>query len=154
MPTPWSRVLLEKLIGSQLSRISTPFMEPESSLPYSQVPITCPYPEPDQFSPSSLSSLFLKIRLNIILPSTPGSSKWSLFPRVSPPKPILPLLYHYSFSSPVQECSQCLTLFHCSLLQRLCLIEFTFLFVSNFKYSPIFSLRYGCTVCSSLQATF
>jgi hypothetical protein len=26
-------------------------MEPESSLPYSQVPATCPYPEPTQSSP-------------------------------------------------------------------------------------------------------
>jgi len=51
-------------------------MEPESSLPHSQVPATCPYPEPD---PSSLCpSHFLKIRFNIILPSTPGSPKWSL----------------------------------------------------------------------------
>src|SRR5215472_842634 len=27
------------------------FMEPESSLPYSQVPATCPYPEPTPSSP-------------------------------------------------------------------------------------------------------
>jgi len=26
-------------------------MEPEGSLPYSQKPATCPYPEPDQSSP-------------------------------------------------------------------------------------------------------
>jgi hypothetical protein len=26
-------------------------MEPESSLPHSQVPATCPYPEPARFSP-------------------------------------------------------------------------------------------------------
>ena len=31
-------------------------MEPESSLPYSQVPATCPYPEP---TPSSLHPLQL-----------------------------------------------------------------------------------------------
>jgi len=41
--TPWSRVLLEKLTGS----INSPhFIEPEGSLPYSQVPATFPYPEP------------------------------------------------------------------------------------------------------------
>jgi hypothetical protein len=27
------------------------FMEPEGSLPYSQLPATCPYPEPTPFSP-------------------------------------------------------------------------------------------------------
>jgi hypothetical protein len=27
------------------------FMEPEGSLPYSQVPATCPYPEPSPYSP-------------------------------------------------------------------------------------------------------
>jgi hypothetical protein len=50
-------------------------MEPEGSSPYSQLP-TCPYPEPDQSSlcpPPNLS----KIHFNIILPSMPGSYKWS-----------------------------------------------------------------------------
>jgi hypothetical protein len=48
--SPWSRVLLEKLTGSQ-SRNSPHFMETEGSLPHSQVPATCPYPEPDQSRP-------------------------------------------------------------------------------------------------------
>ena len=43
-------------------------MEPEGSSPYSQVPATCPYPEPARSSPCSPSH-FLKIHLNIILPS-------------------------------------------------------------------------------------
>jgi hypothetical protein len=51
-------------------------MEGEGSLPHSQVPATCPYPEPDQSIPCPTSH-FLKIHLNISLPSTPGSSKWS-----------------------------------------------------------------------------
>jgi hypothetical protein len=55
-------------------------MEPESSLPYSQVPATCPYPEPALSSPHSPSH-FLKIPLNIILPSTTVLIKfvWNIF---------------------------------------------------------------------------
>ena len=50
-------------------------MEPKCSLPHSQVSATCPYPEPDQSSPC-LQSHFLKIYLNIILPSMPVYSMW------------------------------------------------------------------------------
>ena len=50
--TPWSIVLLEKLTAFAASQEIPPhFMEPESSLPYSQVPATSPYPEPTQSSP-------------------------------------------------------------------------------------------------------
>ena len=71
--TPWSRVLLEKLTGSAAVVKKFPaFLEPESSSPYSQVPATCPYPEPTPSSPHSPSQ-FPKIHLNIILPSTSGS---------------------------------------------------------------------------------
>ena len=41
-----------KLTGSAASQeIDRIFIEPESSLPYSQVPATCPYPEPTPSSP-------------------------------------------------------------------------------------------------------
>ena len=78
--TPWIRVLLEKLTGAQ-SRNLPHFIEPEGSLPHSQVPATCPYPESNRLH--APTSHFLKIHLNIILPPMPGSSKWSLSLRCS-----------------------------------------------------------------------
>ena len=48
-------------------------MEPESSLPHSQVPATCLYPEPARFSPSPTSHLrsilILSSNLRVGLPS-------------------------------------------------------------------------------------
>jgi hypothetical protein len=52
-------------------------MEPEGSLPYSQVPTTCLYLSQLYPVPTTPSNL-LKIHLNIILPSTSGSPQWSL----------------------------------------------------------------------------
>jgi hypothetical protein len=43
-------------------------MELQGPSPYPQVPATCPYPGPTPFSPYDPSN-FLKIYLNIILPS-------------------------------------------------------------------------------------
>ena len=66
------------------------FMEPDGSLPKSQVPATCPYPEPASswlMIVHTPTSHFLKIHLNIFLPSTPGSPKWPLsltFPHQNP----------------------------------------------------------------------
>ena len=80
-------------------------MEPQSSLPYSQAPATCPYPEPSRSLPYPTSH-FLKIRLNIIFPSIPGSPKWSLshrFPHQNPvytsPLPHTRYMPHPSHSS-------------------------------------------------------
>ena len=46
--TPWSRVQLDNLTGLQVVKYPPHFMEPEGSLPHSQVPAICPYSEPDQ----------------------------------------------------------------------------------------------------------
>jgi hypothetical protein len=51
------------------SRNSTPFMEPEGSLPRSQQPATSHYPEPDESGPHPHSP-FLCDPLSDILPST------------------------------------------------------------------------------------
>jgi len=73
--TPWSRVLLEKLTGSQLVKKFPAFYGTEFSLPYSQVPATCPYPEPTPSSPQNplplpeRPSLMLSSHLRLGLPN-------------------------------------------------------------------------------------
>ena len=90
--TPWSRVLPEKLTGSQLvKKKSTHFMETEVSLSNLQIPATCPYSGPDHSSPCTLptfcrSILILSFNLHLDLPV-------ASFPKVSPPKPCMPLSY-------------------------------------------------------------
>ena len=61
-------------------------MESKCSFPYSQVLATCPCTEPARSSPCPQSN-FPKIHLDIILPSTSGTSKWFLslrFPHKNP----------------------------------------------------------------------
>ena len=61
-------------------------MKPQGLLPYSQVPATCPYPEPARSSPCTHAPL-PEDASNITLPSTPGSPKWSpslRFPHQNP----------------------------------------------------------------------
>ena len=76
-------------------------MEPERSLPHSQVPATCPYPEPARFSPYPTSH-FLKIHLNIIPPIYVCVSQVVSFPQVSPPEPVYAsLLPLYALHAPL-----------------------------------------------------
>jgi len=61
-------------------------MQPVSSILHSQVPVASPSPETTRCSPCPTSH-FLTFHPNIILPSTPRSSKWSLsfrFPQQNP----------------------------------------------------------------------
>ena len=69
-------------------------MESEGYFRHIQDPAICPYPDPDQSSPCP-PLCFLKIQLNIILLSRPGSSKWPLYLRFSHQNPVcIPCLLH------------------------------------------------------------
>ena len=62
-------------------------MEPKVSLPHSQVPATCPYPEPDQSSPYPRHPTSWRCILILYSHLCLGSPKWSLslrFPHQSP----------------------------------------------------------------------
>jgi hypothetical protein len=81
--TPWSRVLLEKLTGLQLVILLNPkvhYLIQNHPTPVSTLSQPNPVHTP--------TSHFLKIHPNIILPSTPGSSQWSLFLRLPHLNPI------------------------------------------------------------------
>ena len=72
--TPLRRVLLEKLPHPQLAKKFPTFYGTEGSLPHSQAPTTCPYPESDQSSlcphPTSWRSiLILSSHLHLFLPN-------------------------------------------------------------------------------------
>jgi hypothetical protein len=56
LPTACNTFLLQKIRCTQLSRKSQHFTQNKFSLPHSQEPDNCPYPEPDQFHASSFKS--------------------------------------------------------------------------------------------------
>ena len=85
--TQWSRVLLEKLTGSQLvKKIFRISCNPEIHHRIYNSPPPVHILSRINLG-HALTTHFLKIFLNIILPSRPGSSKWSLslrFPHRNP----------------------------------------------------------------------
>jgi hypothetical protein len=50
--SPWSRVLLEELLVTQLVKKFPTFYGTKDSLPCSKGPTTGPYPEPDESNPN------------------------------------------------------------------------------------------------------
>ena len=89
--TPWRRVLLEKLTCFQLVKKFPAFY---GTRRFITAFTKCPPPVhvQSQINPvHTATSHFLKIPLNIILPSMPGSPKWSLSLRFPTPKPCIRL---------------------------------------------------------------
>jgi len=74
--TSGSKVLLEKLIVTQLVKNSPPFMELEGSLPCHNNPPLFPILNQTSLV-HTFRPYFPRIHSNVILPSTPMSSDWS-----------------------------------------------------------------------------
>jgi hypothetical protein len=94
------------------SRNSLHFKEHNRSLPHSQQPVICPYPEPDRSSPTH--TFYLKMHLNVMVPSMFMSSKWSLILELTPPKISWPLPYPPRYTFPAH-----LVLFHFIWVKKL-----------------------------------
>ena len=98
---PRSRVLLEKITGSQLDKkFPAFFCNPKVHCRIHK--IQPPVPPVSQINPVHAPTYhFLKIHLNIILASMPESSKWPLSLKFSHPNPVYTFTLHTRAACPV-----------------------------------------------------
>jgi hypothetical protein len=141
--TPWNRVLLEKLTGSAASH-EIPRILRKPKVHYRTHKCPPPLPVMSQLHPvSTTHSHFLKIHLNIIIPSMSRSPHWSLSLRPPPQNPV--------HTSPFPHT--------CHMPRHLILLDFTtrtilgkdYITISsslcNFLHSPVTSSLFGPNNC-------
>ena len=110
-------------------------MKPEGSLRHSQVPATCPCPKAAQSSPYPNIPL-PEDPSNIILPSTPGSPKWSFSLRFPHQNPV------YASANPIRATCP-VHLIHFDLIARTVLYRSLSSSLYSFLHSPVTSSLLG-----------
>ena len=106
LSTPYSRVLLEKLTGFEANQEIPRILGNNPKVHYRTHKRPPPVPIPSQLHPvPTTPSHFLKIHLNIILPSTSWSPQWSLSLRFLYQNPVhtSPFLHMCHMSRPSQS---------------------------------------------------